>query len=88
MAHLGEVVEPLLLDLLLRPLGLLPRQGHAERADAVLPGGVADHAAPAAADVEQSLAGLEVELAGDQVVLRELRLLEGGVLAVGKTAQV
>ena len=75
--HLGEMVEPLFLDLLLRPLGLLPREGHAECADAVLLGGVPDHPAPAAADVEESLAGLEVQLACDQVVLGELRLLEG-----------
>ena len=73
---LGEVVEPLLLDRLLRPRRLLARQRHAERLDAVLPRGVADHAAPAAAEVEQPLAGLEVELAGDQVVLGGLRLLE------------
>ena len=47
------------------------------RVHAVLAGGVPDHPAPAAAEVEQPLAGLEVELAGDQVVLRVLRLLEG-----------
>ena len=78
--HLGEVVEPLAVDRLLGPRRLLARQGHAERLDAVLPGGVADHAAPAAADVEQPLPGLEVELAGDQVVLLGLRLLERRVL--------
>ena len=78
--HLGEVVEPLLLDRLLRPRRLLARQRDAERLDAVLPRGVPDHAAPAAADVEQPLAGLEVELAGDQVVLLGLRLLERRVL--------
>ncbi len=73
---LGEVVEPLLLDPLLRPRRLLAREGDAERVHAVLAGGVADHAAPAAAEVEQPLARLQVELAGDEVVLLELRLLE------------
>ena len=51
--HLGEVVEAHLLDPLLRPRRLLARQRHAERLDAVVLGRVADHPAPAAADVEQ-----------------------------------
>ena len=76
VTHLGEVTEPLAVDRLLRPGRLLPREGHAEGPDAVLPCGVADHPAPAAADVEQALPGLQVELAGDQVVLLELGLLE------------
>ena len=79
-ADLGEVVEPLLLDPLLGPRGLLARQRDAERLDAVVARGVPDHAAPAAAEVEQALARLEVELAGDQVVLGVLRLLERRVL--------
>ena len=75
-AHLGQVVEPLALDRLLRPQRLLLGQRDAERPHAVLAGGVAHHAAPAAADVEQPLAGLETELARDQVVLERLRLLQ------------
>ena len=47
---------------------------------AVLPGGVHDHAAPAAAHVEQPHAGLQPQLAGDQVELVRLGFLEGGVL--------
>src|SRR6478752_4958365 len=54
---LGEVVEPLLLDRLLRPRRLLARQRHSERVHAVLASGVADHPAPAAAEVEQPLPG-------------------------------
>ena len=76
VAHLGEVAEPLALDRRLGPLGLLERERHAQRAYAVLAGGVAHHRAPAAADVEQPLAGLQRELAGDQVELRRLRLLQ------------
>ena len=87
-AHLGDVVEALALDRLLRPGGLLARQRDADDLDAVVPRGVPDHPAPAAADVEQPHARLQAELAADQVVLRELRLLEGGVLRRGSTAQV
>ena len=80
VADLGQVGQALAVDGLLGPRRLLDRQRHAERLDAVLAGGEAHHAAPAAADVEQPHAGLEVELAGDQVVLVVLGLLEGGVL--------
>ena len=86
--HLGEVVEALLLDPPLRPGRLLAGQRHAEGVHAVLARGVPDHAAPAAAEVEQPLARLEVELAGDQVVLRVLRLLEGGRLGREQRAGV
>lgn len=86
-AHLGEVTEPLPVDRQLGPVGLLLRERDAERLDAVVLRGVADHATPAAADVEQPLTGLEVELAGDEVVLVLLRLLErrvgGGVDRAG-----
>ena len=85
---LGQVVEALALDRLLRPRGLLARTASRRAPYAVLAGGVADHAAPAAADVEQPLPGLQVELAGDQVVLERLRLLQRGVLGCGKQAQV
>ncbi len=84
-ADLGQVGQALALDGGLAPRGLLARQRHAEHLDAVLPGGVPDHAAPAAADVEQPHARLEVELARDQVVLEGLRLLQAGVLGAGST---
>ncbi len=74
--HLGQVVESLFLDLVLRPRGLLAGQGHAQRLDAVLLRGMPNHSAPAAPHVEQSMTGLEAELAGDQVVLLELGLLQ------------
>ena len=79
--HLGEVRQPLAVDGLLGPRRLRDREGDAERLHAVLARREADHAAPAAADVEQPHAGLEVELAGDEVVLVVLRLLERRVLA-------
>ena len=49
--------------------------------------GVHDHAAPAAADVEQPHSRLQPELARDQVVLGVLRLLQRGS-GSGSTAQV
>ena len=45
-----------------------------------------DHAAPAAADVEQSHARLEPELAADELVLRRLRGPRDRRRAVGHTA--
>ena len=88
VAHVAVVAEPdlrrgieaLPLDRLLGPGGLLPRQRHADHLDAVVLGRVPDHPAPAGPDVEQPHARLEAELAGDQVVLRELRLLQRGLL--------
>ena len=78
-AHLGQLTQALAVDRPLGPVSLLPRERHAERLDAVVLRGMADHATPAATDVEQPLPGLEVELAGDELVLVLLRLLEGGV---------
>ena len=80
VAHLGDVVEALGLDALLGPGRLLAGERDAEDADAVVLRRVPDHAAPAAADVEQPHTGLQPDLAGDEVVLVRLRLLEGGVL--------
>ncbi len=88
MAHLGEVAEPLALDRGPGPLGLLGREGHAQCAYAVLAGGVAHHRPPSAADVEQPLAGLQRELAGDQVELRRLCLLQRRVDRVVERAGV
>jgi len=79
--HLGEPGQPLPLDRGLRPGGLLGGQRDPEGLDAVLPGGVHHHAAPAAAHVEQPHARPKPELAGDQVELVDLRLFQGGVLA-------
>src|SRR5204862_7760607 len=63
-----------------RPRGRGAREGHAGGAHAVVPGGPHGEAAPAAADVEQRLAGGETELPADEVELAGLGLLE---LAVG-----
>ena len=78
--HLGEPGQPFPLDRGLRPGGLLGGQRDPEGLDAVLPRGVHDHPAPAAADVEQPHARPEPELAGDQVELVDLRLFQRGVL--------
>ena len=79
VADLGQPAQALLLDGLLRPGRLLRGQGHAERLDAVLAGGVADHAAPAAAHVEQPHPGAQAQLPGHQVVLVGLRLFQGRI---------
>ena len=81
VADLGQVAQAGLLDGPLGPGGLLLGQRHAEGLDAVLAGRVHDHAAPAAAHVQQAHARPQPELAGDQVELVPLGLLEGGVLA-------
>ncbi len=59
-----------------RELGLLPREGDADRVNAMVAGGVERHRTPAAADVEQPHAGAQGELAAHQLVLVRLRLLE------------
>ena len=74
--HLGEVGQPLVGDRLARPQRLLARQGDPEHLHA-LACGVADHAAPAAADVEQPVTGLQAQLVEDQAVLVLLSLLQG-----------
>ncbi|COV16817.1 Uncharacterised protein [Mycobacterium tuberculosis] len=51
MPHLREVAQSLVLDCFLAPLGLLGRERGADHPDTAS-GGVAHHAAPAAADVE------------------------------------
>ena len=75
VADLGEIGQALVGDRVLRPHRLLLRQGDADGLDAV-GGGVADHAAPAAADVEQPVAGLQAQLLEHQPVLVLLRLLQ------------
>src|SRR5208283_3717117 len=64
------------LDSLAAPGRLLPGQSDAERADAVFAGRVHDHAAPAAADVEQPDAAAQAEFARDQVELVLLSLFQ------------
>ena len=71
-----EVADARLLGALPRADGLRLRERHARRAHAVLARRVHDEAAPAAADVEQPLARLQLQLAADEVELRALRLLE------------
>ena len=57
-------------------VGLRARERDADGLHAVVLGRVHHHAAPAAAHVEQPHAGLEAQLAADQLVLVGLRLLE------------
>ena len=78
VADLGQVGQALLGDRVLRPLGLLLGKRDADRLHPV-PCGVADHAAPAAADVEQAVARLEPQLLEHQPVLVLLRLFQGCV---------
>ncbi len=81
VADFGELRQAGLGDGLARPFGLLRGQGHTEGPHAVLPGRVHDHAAPAAAHVQQPHALAQPELARDQVELVRLRLFQRGVLA-------
>src|SRR6266542_1113710 len=80
--HETAAREPFSSDALSRPLGLGPRERDAVGAHAVVLGGPHREAPPPAPDVEQALAGLEPELAADQIELVLLGLLE---LAVGVT---
>ena len=77
-ADFGQVLEALFLNLGLAPLGLFLGQGHAEGLHAAL-GGVAHHAAPAAADIQVAVALLETKLVEDEAVLVLLGLLQRGV---------
>ena len=77
---LDVVLEPRLAHARAREFGLRRRDRHADGADAVVGGGVDDERAPAAADVEQALAGLQVQLAADDVELAGLRGVERLVL--------
>lgn len=80
VADLRAVPQAVPLDRRLRPLRLVAREGHAERRHAVLAYRVPHHAAPAAPDVEQAHPRLQAELAGDEVELVLLRLLQRGVV--------
>ena len=72
--------KPLPRDPLRRPVRLRPGQGHAVGAHPIVLRGPDGQGAPAAADVEERLTGLQAQLAADEVELVRLRLLE---LAVG-----
>ena len=74
---LDQVADPGFPRPLGGELGLRRRKGDPERRDAVLAGGVDHEAAPAAADVEHPLAGLELQFPTDQLELRLLRFLQG-----------
>ncbi len=76
--QLDEVGQALFRDPLAAVRGLLPGERDAGDLDAVLAGGVQRHGAPAAADVQQAVSGLQGEFAADQVELVALGLLQGG----------
>ena len=70
--HVHRAVEPRLRVCSPRPFQLASRQRHPDRPHPLGRGGVADQPAPAGADVEQVLSGAQVELAADEVELRDL----------------
>ena len=71
-----------------RQLGLGGRERDAEGVHAMFAGGVDHEAAPAAADVEDTLALLQPQLRADQLALCVLRLLEGAGAAREQRAAV
>jgi hypothetical protein len=75
------VVQPEPPDLLAREIELSLRERDAVSLDPVMERRVADEAAPAAADVEKALAGLQAQLAADHVELGGLRVLQRGAPA-------
>ena len=89
-ADLHLVADAGLADPLPGQLGLLPADRDADRVGAVAGCGVDHHRAPSAADVEQAhaLALVEAELAGDEVVLRRLGLVERHVVVDEAGARV
>ena len=73
----AELVEPLLRDPVGAELRLPRRQRHTGGVRAVVLRHVRHQGAPATADVEQPLAGLELDLLRDDLELPPLRVLEG-----------
>src|SRR5690349_21506895 len=63
-------------DPLARRLGLRVAERNTEGEDTIATRGVHDEAAPAAAYVEEPLAGREPQLAADEIELRLLRLVQ------------
>ena len=79
-----RVLQPFGADALAGQRGLLLRQRDAMADDAIVLGGMDQHRAPAAADVEQPVARLQPELAADMVELVCLRLVD----AIGEIREV
>ena len=78
-ADVDPVGEPSFRHSLAGELCLARRDGDSDVVDAVALHCVEKQAAPAAADVEQAHALSKAELLADELVLRSLSLLEGGV---------
>src|SRR3954471_4414053 len=74
--HSALIAQPRRFDPLLRERRLILTQRYPGRIDAVMFGGVHDQSAPAAANVEHPLAGLESELSADEVELRHLGVVQ------------
>ena len=72
----APVGEPRLRDALLCEGRLIRTESDAGRIHSIVLGSVHDETAPAAAYVEQALAGLETKLPADQIELRSLRDIE------------
>src|SRR3954467_2670811 len=68
--HSALVAQPRRFDPRLRERRLILTQRYPGRIDAVMLGGMHDQSAPATANVEHPLAGLESELSADEVELR------------------
>ena len=77
-----EIVETLARDAGLGERQLFPGQRDAVEARAVVPGDGLGEAAPAAADLEHAVAGLDAGHVGDAVVFGALCVLERLVLEV------
>ena len=87
-AHLDAVAQAALGGPLAGQLGLRTRERDADGVHAVVLGRVQQHAAPPTADVEEAHAGLEVELAADELVLVRLGVLQRGGVVVPHRAGV
>ncbi len=74
--ELGQIPDSGFSCALGRQLGLGRRERNPENLRAVLAGGVDAEAAPAAADVEHPLAGLQLELGADQIEFGALGVLQ------------
>eukprot|EP00123_Amoebidium_parasiticum_P022378 comp8624_c0_seq1/m.3914 comp8624_c0_seq1/g.3914 ORF comp8624_c0_seq1/g.3914 comp8624_c0_seq1/m.3914 type:complete len:454 (+) comp8624_c0_seq1:695-2056(+) len=84
----AQVLSSVLLNALVAPGNLLLADGHTKRLGTIVLAGVADQRAPAAANVEQSHAGLELQLLADGVHLALLCDLEGVILVCVHAAGV
>lgn len=66
---LDPVSEAGVGDTIAGQLGMASRHGDPHTSNAVMLGGVQEHGAPTAADIEETIAGRQVELAGNQPCL-------------------